>query len=64
MFYSSVCVSLVAVFKGVFLAVVFLAVMFEGFFASVFEGVFSIDVLGVGLCEGVFLAGVFEGVFA
>ena len=42
----------------------FLAVMFEGFFASVFEGVFSIDVLRVGLCEGVFLAGVFESVFS
>ena len=40
--FVQVCVSLVAVFKGVFLAVVFVAFMFEGFFASVFEVVFSL----------------------
>ena len=61
--FVQVGVSLVAVSKGVFLAVVFLAVMFEGFFCERVRGRFlSIGVLRVGLFEGVFLAGVFEGV--
>ena len=40
--FVQVCVSLVAVSKGVFLAVVFLAVMFEGFFLRACLRVFSL----------------------
>ena len=56
--FVQVCVSLVAVSRGVFLAV-----MFEGSFCERVRGYFlSIGVLRVGLLECVFLAGVFEGV--
>ena len=43
-----------AVFKGVSLAVVFLAVMFEGFFCESVRGSLLLGVFRVGHFEGVF----------